>query len=264
MARHPVQRFSSPSRRLSLLFHLLGTADFAYCLYCLTRWKYPRTNGFGWHFQYITNIGLGLSTISFALGALADITSSSTIFKIKNTLSVLGAPLEVTVTILYWGIVAMGRSLIVQAGFKLPLLLNLGFHLAPAIFQSLDYILFSPPWTLSTSGLAALSAAFAYGYRCWADYCHSRNRCIVRLLLVLISGAKLTWSFWRYPYPLLEVLNTPQQLLLHSLTGMLVFASSCILNRAYTKANGSAPSGRKQTTEFVKKTRVVLFLAGTH
>ncbi|KAK0766654.1 hypothetical protein N5P37_000380 [Trichoderma harzianum] len=230
MARHPVQRFSSPSRRLSLLFHLLGTADFAYCLYCLTRWKYPRTNGFGWHFQYITNIGLGLSTISFALGALADITSSSTIFKIKNTLSVLGAPLEVTVTILYWGIVAMGRSLIVQAGFKLPLLLNLGFHLAPAIFQSLDYILFSPPWTLSTSGLAALSAAFAYGY----------------------------------PYPLLEVLNTPQQLLLHSLTGMLVFASSCILNRAYTKANGSAPSGRKQTTEFVKKTRVVLFLAGTH
>ncbi|PKK53896.1 hypothetical protein CI102_1367 [Trichoderma harzianum] len=229
MARHPVQRFSSPSRRLSLLFHLLGTADFAYCLYCLTRWKYPRTNGFGWHFQYITNIGLGLSTISFALGALADITSSSTIFKIKNTLSVLGAPLEVTVTILYWGIVAMGRSLIVQAGFKLPLLLNLGFHLAPAIFQSLDYILFSPPWTLSTSGLAAL---------------------------IEIDAS--------YPYPLLEVLNTPQQLLLHSLTGMLVFASSCILNRAYTKANGSAPSGRKQTTEFVKKTRVVLFLAGTH
>ncbi|KAL6827189.1 FAR-17a/AIG1-like protein [Trichoderma sp. SZMC 28015] len=233
MARHPLQRFSSPSRRLSLLFHLLGTADFAYCFYCLTRWKYPRTNGFGWHFQYITNIGLGLSTISFALGALADITSSSAIFKIKNALSVLGAPLEVTVTILYWGIVAMGRNLIVQAGFKLPLLLNLGFHLAPAIFQSLDYILFSPPWTVSTTGLAALSAAFAYGYRCWVEYCHSRNG-------------------W-YPYPLLEVLSTPQQLLLHSFTGVLVFASSRVLNWAYIKANGSAPSGKEQTSEFAKK-----------
>ncbi|KAJ4858810.1 FAR-17a/AIG1-like protein domain-containing protein [Trichoderma breve] len=233
MARHPLQQFSSPSRRLSLLFHLLGTADFAYCFYCLTRWKYPRTNGFGWHFQYITNIGLGLSTVSFALGALADITSSSAIFNIKNAISVLGAPLEITVTVLYWEIVAMRRNLIVQAGFKLPLLLNLGFHLAPAIFQSLDYILFSPPWTLSTSGLAALSAAFAFGYKCWVDYCHSRNG-------------------W-YPYPLLEVLNTPQQLLLHSFTGVLVFASSRILNWAYTKANGSAPIGKEQTAEFVKK-----------
>lgn len=175
MASHPLQRFSSPSHRPSLLLHLLGTADFAYCFYCLTRCKNPRTNGFGWHFQYITNIGLGLSTISFALGTLADVTSSSAIFKTKNTLSVLGAPLQVTVTMLYWGTVAMGRDLIIETGFKIPLLLNLGFHLAPAIFQSLDYILFSPPWTLSTSGVAALSAAFAYGHRYWVDYCYRKN-----------------------------------------------------------------------------------------
>ncbi|KAK4074743.1 uncharacterized protein Triagg1_4892 [Trichoderma aggressivum f. europaeum] len=167
------------------------------------------------------------------LGALTDITSNSTIFKIKSALSVLGAPLEVTVTILYWGIVAMGRNLIVQAGFKLPLLLNLGFHFAPAIFQSLDYILFSPPWTLPTSGLVALSATFAYAYRCWVDYSHSRNG-------------------W-YPYPLLKVLNTPQQLLLHALTGVLVFASSRVLNWVYTKANGSAPVVTEQTTECEKK-----------
>ncbi|RFU73835.1 far-17a aig1 [Trichoderma arundinaceum] len=229
MARHPHQRLSSPSQRLSLIFHLLGTADFAYCFYCLTRFKYPRAEGYGWHFQYITNIGLGLSTISFALAALADITSSLTLFKIKNALSVLGAPLEVTVTILYWTIVVMGRNLIVAAGYKLPLLLNLGFHLAPAIFQSLDYILFSPPWTISTSGVAALSAAFAFGYRCWVNHCYSKNG-------------------W-YPYPLLEVLNKPQRFLLHSSTAALIFASSHVLKWAYTKANGSSPAGKEETAE---------------
>lgn len=59
---------------------------------------------YGWHFQYLTVIGLSLSTLTFAIGLLADVTLSARLFLIKNLLSICSAPLEVLISILYWGL----------------------------------------------------------------------------------------------------------------------------------------------------------------
>lgn len=54
--------------------------------------------------QYLTIIGLSLATATFAVGLLADLTMSNTLFQAKNALSVASAPMEVLISLLYWGL----------------------------------------------------------------------------------------------------------------------------------------------------------------
>lgn len=63
-----------------------------------------RNEAYGWHFQYLTVIGLSLSTLTFIFAILADVTLSRRLFLIKNLLSVCSAPLEVLISVLYWGL----------------------------------------------------------------------------------------------------------------------------------------------------------------
>lgn len=63
----------------------------------------PTSNdAFGWHFQYLTVIGLGLATLTFTLGLLADLTLSPRMFLLKNLLSICSLPMEVLISIMYW------------------------------------------------------------------------------------------------------------------------------------------------------------------
>lgn len=66
-------------------------------------------DSYGWHFQYLTIIGLALSTLTFACGLLADLTLSRRLFAAKNALSVASAPIECLITILYWGLRAVSN-----------------------------------------------------------------------------------------------------------------------------------------------------------
>lgn len=69
---------------------------------------------YGWHFQYLTIIGLTLSTLAFAAGLLADLILSPCLFLFKNLLSICCAPLEVLISVLYWGL-RLVRSLVAPA-----------------------------------------------------------------------------------------------------------------------------------------------------
>ena len=66
---------------------------------------------YGWHFQYLTIIGLALSTLTFTFGLLADITLSRRLFAAKNALSVASAPIECLISILYWGLRAVSPQI---------------------------------------------------------------------------------------------------------------------------------------------------------
>ena len=77
---------------------------------------------YGWHFQYLTIIGLALATMTFTAGALADITLSSRMFRLKNVLSMCSAPLECLISALYWGIRAVDPRLVVPAELELDFL----------------------------------------------------------------------------------------------------------------------------------------------
>ncbi|KAH6998091.1 FAR-17a/AIG1-like protein [Ilyonectria sp. MPI-CAGE-AT-0026] len=175
MASHPLQRLTSPSRSLSLILHVLGVASFSYNFHFLTTWDTPFAKAYGWHFQFLTIIGLTSSLVAFAFGILADLTSVPVLFQAKNAVAVLATPLEVVISILYWGIRFIDTSLLIPDDFRLDLLPDVGFHLAPAVFLTLDLILFSPPWTISAYGTMTLSTVLAFAYWYWVELCFSHN-----------------------------------------------------------------------------------------
>ncbi|KAF7542902.1 hypothetical protein G7Z17_g11182 [Cylindrodendrum hubeiense] len=218
MAHHPLQRLTSPSRSLSLLLHVLGVASFSYNFHFLTTWETPFSVAYGWHFQFLTIIGLTSSLVAFALGILADLTSVPAFFQAKNAVAVLATPLEVVISILYWGIRFIDASLLMPDDFSLDLLSDVGFHLAPAVFLTLDLILFSPPWTIPAYGTMTLSTVLAFAYWYWVELCFSHNG-------------------W-YPYPLFELLSTVQRVFLFTFSAGLVTVSSAGLKWVYAQVNG--------------------------
>lgn len=175
MPQHPLQRLKSPSPYFSLLFHILGVASFSYNFHFLTLWDTPFTEAYGWHFQFLTIIGLLASLVSFQIAILADLTQSSSLFKAKNIISILATPLEVLISILYWAIQTIDPELLFQGDIRLPFLTDLGFHFAPAVFLTLDLVLLSPPWTVPTYGVMTLSTVLAFSYWYWVELCFKHN-----------------------------------------------------------------------------------------
>ncbi|OTB03105.1 hypothetical protein M426DRAFT_74237 [Hypoxylon sp. CI-4A] len=216
--RHPLQRLSSPSRQISLLLHSAGVLSFLASFRFLMGWETPMSAAFGGHFQFLTIIGLTLALCTFTVGFLADITLSSRLFRLKNILSVCSAPLEVLISILYWGLCAIDKSLVFPPEFQLDFLPDFGFHAAPAIFLAVDLLFLSPPWTIHGYAALALSEALAFLYWFWVEYCYSRNG-------------------W-YPYPIFDVLNTWQRVLLFTFSATLMTGSTALLKWTYGKING--------------------------
>jgi len=155
---------------------------------------------FGWHFQYMTIIGLGLATITFAAGFLADVFDSRRLFLLKNVLSICSTPFAVLISALYWGLSAVRGSQIstcVWTSLSTPLYLrasqidkklvlpdfappttvpvDLGFHAMPAIMLIVDLLFFSPPWTVTALPTMGLSAVLAVAYWAWVEVCHAHN-----------------------------------------------------------------------------------------
>lgn len=65
--------------------------------------------------KYLTSrcsriIALSISTLTFIFGFLADITLNPKLFLIKNALAVASAPLEVLISLLYWGLTAVSLT----------------------------------------------------------------------------------------------------------------------------------------------------------
>lgn len=175
MAPHHPQRLVSPSRTASLLLHTLGIASFTESFRYLIAWESPVAEAYGWHFQFLTIIGLSVALLAFVFGALADLTLSPVLFRGKNTLASLATPLEVVVSILYWGIYLIDPTLLFPDEFRLELTADIGFHLAPAVFLTLDLVLFSPPWTVPAYGTMTMSTMFAFLYWYWIELCFSNN-----------------------------------------------------------------------------------------
>ncbi|KAK0730536.1 FAR-17a/AIG1-like protein [Lasiosphaeris hirsuta] len=218
MTRHPLQRLPSPSRSLSAAIHVLGLLSFSASFGYLQKYPNPLHQGVGGDFQFLTIIGLALSTATFISGILADITLNHSLFEIKNILSVCSAPLEVLISVLYWGICAIDRKLVVPPDVSLPLLPDIGFHAMPAIMLALDLVLLSPPWTIRGYGAMAISLTVAFLYWGWVEYCFSYNG-------------------W-YPYPLLAILTTWQRVLLFSFSAFLMTGSTMVLKFVYGSING--------------------------
>ncbi|KAE8381128.1 hypothetical protein BDV26DRAFT_279071 [Aspergillus bertholletiae] len=202
LQKHPLQRIHSPSRGFSALVHLLGLTSFIWSFKYMHENPNHANEAYGWHFQYLTVIGLSLSTLTFAIGLLADVTLSARLFLIKNLLSICSAPLEVLISILYWGLRVV----------------NISFHAIPSIVLLIDLFLLSPPWTISIVPALSLSGAIAFGYWFWIERCFSYNG-------------------W-YPYPIFEQLPFEGRVGLFALSAVVMALSTGTLKWLYGHVNG--------------------------
>ncbi|KAL1793402.1 hypothetical protein ACET3X_008384 [Alternaria dauci] len=217
--RHPLQRFDSPSKGFSGALHVAGLISFYSSFKFLADNPNIFNESFGWHLQFLTIIGLSLSTVTFVFGLAADLTStalskspsltsdppavaiSEHLFRLKNYLALVAAPIEVTITIY-----------------------DLGFHLVPAVVLALDYILLSPPWPTTPMNESApiitlsLSTVVAFAYWIWIEICFSRN------------------GF--YPYPIFAMLTTNQRIGLFVVSGVIMWVVGGLLRVLYAKING--------------------------
>ncbi|KAL8991957.1 MAG: hypothetical protein Q9169_007496 [Polycauliona sp. 2 TL-2023] len=144
--RHPLQRLKSPALGLSSVLHFAGLSSFAASYKYLIDYPTLMNEAYGWHFQYLTIIGLTLSTLTFLLASLADITSSPTLFRLKTNFSILATPLSVLITTLYTALISIDKSLVIPPEFQLGVWADISFHAVPAIVLTIDFLLFSPPW----------------------------------------------------------------------------------------------------------------------
>ncbi|CRK16377.1 hypothetical protein BN1723_010958, partial [Verticillium longisporum] len=218
MARHPLQRLESPSRLFSLLLHTAGLVSFTLSFRWLDRWDYPMFEGYGGYYQHLTNIGLAMAFVTFALGVAADLTLNRQLFALKNAMSVTSSPLEVLISLLYWGIRSIDKALLYPPGMELYWVTDIGFHLVPAVVLTLDLLLLSPPWTIRAYAAMAISMGIAFLYWGWVELCFSHNG-------------------W-YPYPIFTILNTPQRVALFTGAASLMTASTVLLKWLYGRVNG--------------------------
>jgi hypothetical protein len=189
-------------------------------------------------------LGITISTTCFTFGLLADITSSTTCFTIKNYIALVAAPIEIVISILYWGLRAIDTSLVVppyathpptffcvvtdkshHSDLPLPpLIYDLTFHFFPALLLTLDTLLLSPPWPSSpmnpNAPLISLvtSTAIAFLYWWWIEVCYSYN------------------GF--YPYPVFALLTTAQRIGLFAMSGATMWVVGGALRAAYAWTNG--------------------------
>jgi len=230
MAHHPLQKLQSPSRGVSAIVHLLGLLSFSLSYKYLLDFPTFINESYGWHFQYLTIIGLTIAFLTFAFGLLyvispitlssfsiyidevsfevlypsllqkpwdcqrssaifafystdvnvlippsADLTLSPTLFLLKNGLSLCSAPLEVLISVLYWGISAIDKTLLVPPEIHISPYADIGFHAMPAIMLTIDLLFLSPPWTIHAVPAMGLSSVLAVSYWAWVEQCYKYN-----------------------------------------------------------------------------------------
>jgi len=230
--RHPLQRLPSPSRGVSAIVHLAGIISFSLSYKYLVDYPTMVNDSYGWHWQYLTILGLTIAHATFIFGLLADITLSPRLFLIKNTLSLCSAPLEVLISILYWGISAIDKTLVVPPEIRVSSIADVGFHAMPAILLTIDLLFLSPPWTIRVLPAMGLSSLIAVAYWGWVEHCYQHNG-------------------W-YPYPLFGYLDRFQRIGVFTGAAVTMTLSTALLQWLYGRVNGTEAAQKRSTPNNIK------------
>lgn len=122
------------------------------------------------------------------------------------------------VSILYWTLRTVDKSLVIPDWAQLPLLADLSFHAIPSILLTVDLLLFSPPWTVSMTQAFALSTVLAFLYWPWVETCAQHNG--------------------YYPYPIFDMVGTKGRVGLFTMSALVMTGSTVMLKALYEKVNG--------------------------
>ena len=159
---------------VSATIHVIGLffsfASFAW----LPNITNPLHTGFGGSYQFLTIIALTMSALTFGVGILGHVFQNKQLFDLKGFVSKYATPLEVLISIFYWSLHAIDKSLVEPPGHALPLIPNLGLHAVPAIMLTLD-MLASPPWIITACRAMIIDSAIFFAYWGWLEVCFSLN-----------------------------------------------------------------------------------------
>jgi len=145
----------------------------------------------GGHFQFLTIQGLFVAGFTMALSLVLDFAPAITIIKrLKRTVFMIALPLAVVITTIYWSLLLLCPSLILQKDepkpsssseastlSRIPLEMDLALHAAPAITLLLDFYLFERRYSTKQAIFGGLLVATIAGiwYASWVEYCASYN-----------------------------------------------------------------------------------------
>lgn len=228
----------TPSRLAAFAWHGVSLITLTYALRRLpihaNMSGFDIETQFGSHYQFLTVLGLWFSRLTTLFALSSDLYPTSTgMRKFKTMLMALTMPAEVLISLLYWPILLFDPALLIPprkvmnpdnpAQFiwetvRLPLLDDLSFHAAPAIFLVLDYLIFEPEFSKEIHP-AAVSAFSTAAYGIWVEICANKNG--------------------NYPYPLLGILTNFQRFGLYTVCAILfvgITTGVTLLHKAIDKA----------------------------
>ncbi|KAF2497381.1 hypothetical protein BU16DRAFT_616033 [Lophium mytilinum] len=134
--------------------------------------------GFGGHYQFLTNITLVLATAASALGALEILNAPRLIQNLKAQILFLATPLSLLITLTYWPLYHFRPALLKDTTIApfAPLKKDIGFHLLPALFLLVDVINFTPRrYAPSLVRSLGVFGTFLGGYAAWLWLCWRMN-----------------------------------------------------------------------------------------
>lgn len=170
------------SNLISPFLHTLGLASFTNSfIYLFNHRKGGIAAGYGGHFQFLTNIALLLSTLTFVSALLHDFTSLVILDKSTRVLRFIATPLELVITLSYWSVHLLSHLLHSDGRLlsrrEIPLTWDATFHLLPAVFLLLDYAIRPPRQGEvmdSSEAFAWFTLAIAVYYQ-WLEHCFWKN-----------------------------------------------------------------------------------------
>ncbi|CAK9441721.1 uncharacterized protein LODBEIA_P55890 [Lodderomyces beijingensis] len=169
------------------------------------------------HTQFLTNLSLLYSISVFALGFVAHLTGSPTLFTIKNNIHPIGLALEVIVAGVYWPLRLFFLELLTKdpSNFQLSLATDLSIHLMPVVSLLVDYLVFMPRWTISNNTALFFVVLLTVLY--WF---------LLRYLVDVDHGAS-------YPYAFMDVERDSQRVAVFVAVALVAFASFLYMRKVY-------------------------------
>uniref|UniRef100_A0A1D1XGC8 UPF0641 membrane protein PJ4664.05 n=1 Tax=Anthurium amnicola TaxID=1678845 RepID=A0A1D1XGC8_9ARAE len=172
-----------------LIFHALGIASFSYSFSILP--TLDRYESWIFEFTHLTIVGLLLSLVAFIFALLYDLFSSVKLISyLKNWFMVVSVPLEGLISILYWSMIIYDEKLLLDNP-RLPILIDFGFHLIPAVCLWTDFLFFAKEFKRSHSHIFYIFV-FTFSYAIWIQFYFA--------------------NYGTWPYPLLSKLETQQRI----------------------------------------------------
>ncbi|EST09437.1 FAR-17a/AIG1-like protein [Kalmanozyma brasiliensis GHG001] len=197
---------------------------------------------YGGFMQFLTMCGLAGTTATMSLALVLDVIQGpQALLWLKDLLMAASLPTETLITVLYWSIVMIDKSLLMppkqimdpanpgqvlrEEPVAIPFLIDASMHAFPGVWLLVDFFVFSRRLPKSIP-IVPLAATVTVSYALWAEKCAKMNG--------------------HYPYPLLDILSTAPRLALYGASGVVACAVGLTVTKLQASVKGSDAANAKK------------------